>query len=572
VGHGAVRVLGAGLLVAVAVADHALPAGPATRLGALALSAVLGLVLVLDSVRRLPRPGRMLVALRTRLVELALTAGALLLLASKVAVGLAAIGDPGEAARLAASYLQYALGFLLVAGLRAVAGGVTLRRLFQRLDLRPAQTVAVSFAVAVGVGTLLLALPVSLVRVEELSLLDALFTATSAVTVTGLTVYNVSEHHSLFGQAVLMGLIQLGGLGTMVLSASLVVLAGRRLRLRRAAAVQETLDLETLGEVRGQVLAIVAITLAVEAAGALGLWLLWRGRPEVPLPAFAAAFHAVAAFCNAGFSTLPEGLVPFRAHAGTTGLVALLIVVGGLGFPVLRVLPRWRPPGWRGARRPLPLHARLVLITTAVLLAGGALGVLALETRGVLAPLGWGERLLAAGFLSVTARTAGFNTLDTAALGAATLELLLFLMFVGASPGSTGGGVKTTTAATVVAALRATLGGRAQVTAFRRSIHPEQVNKALGLVGVAFAVNLLGITLLLATQAPEPRTLVFEAVSAFGTVGLSAGATPGLDAWGKLVVAGLMFVGRTGPLTLAFALAATANARVVYPAEHVMIG
>lgn len=562
------------LLGAIAAAEFLVPWRVVSAPLTLLLASMLTVRFIVQSVRHFRLAAHVRSVLRTRFIELALTAAALALLASKALVAGRGLLDPAARAALEAVYRQYAVAFLIVAGLRIVGGDFSVRRLLHRLDLRPAQTVALGFAATILAGTLLLSLPISVARLEALSLLDVLFTATSAVTVTGLVVYDPGSFHTPFGQAVLLALIQLGGLGTMAASASLVILAGRRLRLRQAAALQESMDLETIGNVRGQLLTVLALTVAAEAAGATALYLLWQGRPDVEAPAFAALFHAVSAFCNAGFSTFANGLAPFRDDLGTNAAVAALVVVGGLGVPVLSSLGRLALGAWRRRGAPLlTLHARLALATTGVLLAAGALLTLVVEWNGALAPLAWPQRLLAAGFLSVSARTAGFNTVDMAALGPATLWLLMGLMFVGGSPGSTAGGIKTTTAATVVATLRATLRGRPRVEAFRRTIPDEQVAKALALVGLSLAAVGVAAMALLATQRADPLALAFEAVSAFATVGLSAGVTSTLDTGGKTVVALLMFVGRTGPLTLGFALAArAARVRVTYPPEKIMIG
>lgn len=563
------------LLAAIALAEYALPWRAPGRVLTFLLAALLTARFVRQSLSHLRAAARVRAVLRTRFLELALTAAALLVLASKAAVWVQVLGGGAPAAALDRAYRQYAALFLIVAGLRLVAGDYPVRRLLHRLELRPAQTVALGFAGAILAGTLLLSLPLAVERLEALSLLDALFTATSAVTTTGLVVYDPGAFLTPFGQVVLIALMQLGGLGTMVVSASLVLLAGRRLRLTRAAALQESMDARTLGQVRGLLTTLVALTAVAEALGALALWALWAGRPEVPAPAFAALFHAVSAFCTAGFSTFAGGLTAFRDDAGTNLAVGLLVLLGSLGSPVLYNLARVaRPARWRVRVAHLSLHVRLALTTTALLLAGGALAGLLLEWRGALQGLGAGPTLLAALFLAVTSHsTAGFNTLDTVRLAPATLCVVMLLMFVGGNPGSTAGGIKTTTGATVVATLWATIRGRPRVDVFRRTIPDEQVAKALALVGISLAVVAGGAILLLATQPGAPLALIFEAVSAFGTVGLSAGATAALDASGKLVLVALMFVGRTGPLTLGFALAArAARSRIAYPPEKIMIG
>ena len=562
------------LLALIALAEYGSPWPVAGRAVTFALAAVLTIRFVRQSLRHLRLAAQVAPVIRTRIFELALTAVALALLASKGAVWLGELLHPGRTDSVDVAYRQYAAAFLVVAGLRIVVGDFSIRRLFYRLELKPAQTVALTFAAAILAGTLLLSLPLSVRQIEEISLVDALFTATSAVTVTGLLAYDPGTYHTALGQGVILLLIQLGGLGTMVASASLVIMAGRKLHLRRARMLQEALDLETVGHVRSQVKTLLGFTLLSEALGASALYVLWRGRGEIEAPLFAAVFHAVSAFCNAGFSTFASGLLDFRDDVATSTVVMLLVVTGGLGLPVLHGAARAAAAARSGRRAPgLSLHTRLALLTTGVLLAGGAVGVCLLEWRGMLAPLHWMSRVSVAAFLSVTSRTAGFSTVPIAELAPASLWLIMLLMFIGGSPGSTAGGIKTTTAATVAAALWATLGGRPRVEAFRRTIADEQVAKALALVGVALATVAGAILILLATQRGDALALTFEAVSAFGTVGLSTGITSALDTWGKVILMVLMFVGRTGPLTLGFALATrAAPARITYPTEKIMIG
>jgi len=561
------------LLIGIAVADYVLPWRGVRRVVAALLGAALVGNFLWDSARHIRMAAGLRSVLRTRLLELALTLAALALLASKIHVWATYYAQPAARPALEPVYHEYAIMFIVAATLRLVVGAFSVRRILHRLEFRPAQTVALGFALMILTGTLLLSLPPAVARLESVSMLNALFTATSAVTVTGLTVYDLS-HHTLLGQAILLLLIQLGGLGTMAASASLVILAGRRLRLRSAAAMQESMDLMTLGQVRAHVRTIIGVTLLAEGAGALLLYGLWRGDPAVASPGFAALFHAVSAFCNAGFSTFSANLAPFRDHAPTNLVIAALIVVGGLGFPVLHGLGQAVGRQLRGERGILlSLHTRLALRMTVTLLLVGTGALLLLERNGVLAEASWGGRLLAAGFQSVTARTAGFNTVEVGRLGPATLWVLMGLMFVGGCPGSTAGGVKTTTIATILATLRATLHGRDRVEVLGRTIPAEQVAKALAVTGVSLGMVAVAVLGLLISQAEAPLAVLFEAVSAFGTVGLSTGLTPRLTPGGKLMIMALMFVGRIGPLTLGFAIAVKERAaRVMYPTEKIMIG
>jgi len=562
------------VLAAIAAAEYLAPWRAAGRGAAVLLAALLTGQFLWDSARQLRRATHLRTVLRARFLELALTTAALAFLLSKVYVWVRFLPDLAARPVLEPVYRQYAAMFIVVAGLRLVVGEFPVRRILHRLELRPAQTVAVGFALTILTGTFLLSLPPAVSRLESVSMLNALFIATSAVTVTGLTVYDIGTFHTPLGQAVILGLIQLGGVGTMAASASLVVLAGRRLRLRSAAALQESMDVMTLGQVRSQIWTILLVTLIAEGIGTFLLLLAWWDHPAAGNVAFGALFHAVSAFCNAGFSTMPQGLLPFRDHWPTNLVMATLIVAGGLGFPVLYGLGRaiGRRVRGEGSGR-LSLHTRLALITTGALLVGGIVTVLVLEGNGILAGLSWPERLLTAGFQSVTARTAGFSTLEVGLLRPASLWILMLLMFIGGCPGSTTGGIKTTTAATMLITLWATVQGKDRVEAFGRTIPGEQVAKALALVGISLGTVALGILVLLAGQDGDTLGLTFEAVSAFGTVGLSTGVTPGLTAWGKLLIMGLMFVGRTGPLTLGFALATRERrSRVIYPAEKIMIG
>lgn len=561
------------LLGAMAVAEYVVPWRTAGRFTATVLAAFLSGQFLWDSVRQLRRATGLRTVLRARFLELALTAAALALLASKVFVWAQVLPDPDARHALEPVYRQYAATFLIVAGLRLLVGEFPVRRVLHRLELRPAQTVAMGFAATILLGTLLLSLPPAVTSLEAVSMLNALFTATSAVTVTGLTVYDIGTFHTPLGQTIILCLIQLGGLGTMAASASLVILAGRRLRLRTAAALQESMDIQTVGQVTGQIRTIVLTILAAEGIGTVLLLLAWHDHPLVPSVVFAALFHAVSAFCNAGFSTFSANLLPFRDHLATNVTVGGLIVLGGLGFPVIHGVRQMVAQRMRGERVVISLHTRLALRTTGILLAVGTVVVLLLESHGVLAGVSWPSRIMAAAFQSVTARTAGFNTLDVGAMRPATLWLLMLLMFVGGCPGSTAGGIKTTTAAAMVAALWATITGRDRVEALRRTIPAEQVAKALAVVGVSMAMIAAVAFGLLCAESEGPLALVFEAVSAFGTVGLSTGLTAGLGGWGKLFIMGAMFVGRTGPLTLGFALAVRERrSRVAYPAEKIMIG
>ena len=439
-----------------------------------------------------------------------------------------------------------------------------------------------SFALVIVAGTLLLSLSFAHAG-DTVSPLDALFTATSAVCVTGLTVLDTGTRFSPAGQAVILALIQTGGLGLMTFAVFMGVVLGRKVAFTDRMLIQESMQHSPKAGVRRLVRYVLTFTLAVEAAGAALLWLRFRGQFPAGQAIWQSVFHSVSAFCNAGFGLLPDNLVHYRADLLVNLAITGLIVVGGLGFLVNMELWDGARARLRGGRAPrLTLHARLALVVTAALLAVGTVAFLLLEWGNVLRGLPLGERLLAAWFQSVTPRTAGFNTIDYGQVGSDTLFVTIFLMFVGASPGSTGGGIKTTTFGLLVALVVARWRGRGRATLFHRTIPHAVMDRALLLALLAWALVSLAIALLVATEThgvpfgvAEPRfvALMFEAVSAFGTVGLSTGITAALSAPGKVVLVALMFAGRVGPLTLVLAVGPRhERGRFRYAEENVMVG
>ncbi len=444
-----------------------------------------------------------------------------------------------------------------------------------------------SFAAAVAAGTLLLLLPASTRR--PLGVIDALFTATSAVCVTGLAVVDTGSTFTPLGQALILVLIQAGGLGIMTFAVFFAVaVGGARPSFQERFVIEESLLHSPHADMARLLRRVLGFALGVEALGALALWPVFADRLGPGHGLWAGVFHAVSAFCNAGFSLFADSLTGYRGHAGVNLVITGLIVVGGLGFLVnlelgaqLRARLGGRAARAGRERRPLSLHAKLVLSVSAALLLLGALGCLALEHDNLLRDLPWRERLLAAWFMAVTPRTAGFNTVDYGQASAATLFFTAMLMFVGASPGSTGGGIKTTTLGLLLALLRARRRGSPGVFAFSRALPRNVVERALSvsLLSAALIAGVL-LLLLLAEQGQvaysAARTpflpLLFEAVSAFGTVGLSTGITPELSPAGRLLVVGLMFAGRVGPLTLALVGVGGGAPRYRYAEESVMVG
>jgi len=416
-----------------------------------------------------------------------------------------------------------------------------------------------SFALLILVGTLGLLLLPGLYTGSRLGFVDALFTATSAVCVTGLVVVDTATYFTPFGQAWILLLVQLGGLGIMTLATLIILALGQRLtRDWEQVAGGDVRVLHRIDEV-SLVRAILVYTVAIESVGALVLWLLWRG--ELGSAAvWHAVFHSISAFCNAGFSTFTDSLAGFQGDAPTILWISVLIILGGLGFVVLADLRAWIVA--RGSRR-LSLNSRIVLIVTGLLLTGSALLFLVFEAHFDLAAMGLFDRTVNAWFMSVTARTAGFNTIDYATATNASLILTLLLMLIGGSPGSTAGGLKTTTVAVLLLLLWTRLRGRQETSVFGRTIPRDTAERSAGIVVGSLVLLGACVFILLLTEYPLETeldrvrflSLVFEAHSAFGTVGLSMGATPDLTTAGRLLIVFLMFVGRVGPLAIASSMA-----------------
>jgi len=470
---------------------------------------------------------------------------------------------------------------LLIASLfRATGLG---QRTLDLLFRNPAVGTLASFAGGILAGTVLLALPRSTIDLRGLPWIDALFTSTSALCVTGLSTINVSAAPGMdpglptlspFGQGVLLLLIQAGGLGIMTLSlAAFQAIAGGSLGLRGRSLAQNLVDDEGAVSTGTSLASILGMTLVFEGIGTLWLTLafwqnldldwsgaLWHG-----------AFHAVSAFCNAGFSTFPSSMTGFLHAPEVLVPVAGLIVLGGLGFPVFLALFSRR--NWQGRHLRMPLHARLALRMTVLLLVLGTVLLLLTDWDGAQAGLSMDERLWASFFQSVTARTAGFNAVDMARTSRTAILVYLIWMFVGASPGGTGGGIKTTSVAVLLLSLRSLLRGQEAITVMGRTLPFRTFQKAGMVTLLSFTVTALVAGGLTWTQADLPGShLVFEAVSAFGTVGLSLGATPRLDLWGKLLLVVLMYLGRVGPLTLVTALGQRPKVSVQFPEGRVLVG
>ncbi|RMG55583.1 MAG: Trk family potassium uptake protein [Acidobacteria bacterium] len=442
--------------------------------------------------------------------------------------------------------------------------------------LKPAQMLALSFLFTIGVGTYFLTLPAATADQQGASFLNALFTATSATCVTGLIVVDTSTYWSRFGQTVILILIQIGALGIMTISTSAALLLGRRLGLRERVVLHEIFDEAMAEELIRLIRNIITLTFVIESVGFALLLVEFLGRaPSWTEALYQAVFHSVSAFCNAGFSLASDSLMGFVNDLGVNLIISTLIILGGLGYTVLggisslwpvkrRLRLRWRA---------LSLHTKLTLVTSLALISLGTVLFFFFEFDNTLLHLSLKDQIVAAYFQSVTARTAGFNTVDIGQLKPTTLFVLMILMFIGASPGSTGGGIKTTTVAVLILSVRSIIHQREEVEAFGRTISRTMIYKAAAIAVISLGVVLSLLLVLLAVEQGDFLALAFEAVSAFGTVGLSTGITPQLTTWGKLIIIIMMYVGRIGPLTLALAIGEPKRRLpIAYPQGRVWIG
>ncbi|MDP8229557.1 MAG: potassium transporter TrkG [Candidatus Gorgyraea atricola] len=449
--------------------------------------------------------------------------------------------------------------------------------------LKPPQVVIFSFLIAILIGAVLLSLPQSSSDGESIGAVDAFFTATSATCVTGLIVKDTGTDFSDFGRSVILFLIQIGGLGIMTLSTFFAILLGRKLTLRENVVVKGALDHHSVLGLKTLILYILGITFCLEAIGAA---LLYNRFGDI----YASIFHAISAFCNAGFSLNAASFALYRQDAYVNLVMIALIILGGIGFIVLIDIPkifRWAfrklflgsKEGVKHLFAKLSLQTKMAVSVSAALLLLGAAVFFLLENHQVLDGLGLKDKILTSFFQSTTSRTAGFNTVSIADLASPTLFFIIILMFIGASPGSTGGGIKTCTFGVLLAGAWSMIKNRNNIQGFKRTIPRPIFRKAVMIAGLA-VTWIVGFTMLLSFVERGNEAMpnyflqiLFEVTSAFGTVGLSTGITPILSPAGKFLIMITMFVGRIGPLTLALAVAMKEQQIIYkYPEEKVMVG
>lgn len=436
----------------------------------------------------------------------------------------------------------------------------------------PGRQVALAFFLAIAVGTVLLWLPMASTGAGTTTLLTAWFTAVSAVCVTGLVVVDTGTHWTFFGQLVILALIQLGGFGMMTAATLLGLMVNRSLRLKTRLIAQVETHSIGLGDVYSVARIVLVVTLIAEVI--LATILGWRFHGAYDMAwgqaAWYGIFHSVSAFNNAGFGIHADSLVRYASDAWVLMPIAVAVVVGGIGFPVFHdIRMRWRDPHhWS-------LHTKLTLVGSLVLLAGGTLVLLAFEWSNpeTLGPMDMGDKALSAFFASVSARTAGFNSIDIGALTNESWALHYFLMFIGGGSAGTAGGVKVGTFLVLMLLVYSEIRGRKDVEAFGRRISGSSQRQAITVLVLGAGMVVLGtLVILRGTDLPTDQ-VIFEVISAFGTVGLSTGITAELPPSGQLMLTLLMYVGRVGTITLAASLAMTQfRAAYRYPEEHPIVG
>ncbi|WHY22453.1 TrkH family potassium uptake protein [Paenibacillus sp. G2S3] len=408
------------------------------------------------------------------------------------------------------------------------------------------------FASIILIGALLLMLPISSTSQNALSFIDALFTSTSATCVTGLVVLDTGTTFTIFGKTVIMVLIQVGGLGFMTMATLFAMMMKRKISLRDRLILQEAMNQGSMEGIVRLIRRVLIYSLVIEGCAAVLLSIRWAFDMPLGKAIYFGIFHAVSMFNNAGFDIFGDfrSLTDYVYDPLVNIVVMFLIVSGGIGFIVMSDLVEFR------VKRKLSLHSKVVLSTTAGLILIGALVIFIFEftNQRTLGNLNFGGKILSAFFQSVSPRTAGANTVDIAGLRQASQFFMVILMFIGASPGSTGGGIKTTTFTLMIGAVIAMLRGREDVVLFRYRLAQERIYKALTLTLLALLLVLSVSMLLSTTEDSNFLAILFETTSAFATVGLSMGLTPELSVIGKILICLTMFAGRLGPLTLVYAL------------------
>lgn len=438
--------------------------------------------------------------------------------------------------------------------------------LYEPIQLNPPQILALLFLVLVLAGALLLKLPIA--SEKGVSWIDAFFTAVSAATVTGLVTVDPGSTFTLFGEIVILFLIQVGGLGIMSFAVLVVLMLGKRIGIKQRLIMQEALNQPSIGGVIRLVRNLLVFSLSIEAVAVILLSFRWVPDLGWGKGIYYSIFHTVAAYNNAGFGLWPDNLVRYVGDPTVNLVITLLIITGGIGFTVLVDL--WYSKKWKE----LSLHSRIMIWSTLFVNVVSILVFYAFEYNNphTLGHLSLGEKIWAAYFQGISPRTAGFNTIDIAGMRQDSLLFMIMLMFIGAGSASTGGGIKLTTFIVIIFAVLTFLRGKNEVTVLKRTIRTGIILRALAIATISMLLVFTGVMLLAMTEKAPFLTILFEVVSAFGTVGLSMGLTFKLTLIGKIIIICVMFLGKIGPLTLAFSIARPDKSNIRYPDGDLFTG
>ncbi len=433
-------------------------------------------------------------------------------------------------------------------------GGLSMKlikKYLNRLELNPPRVLALGFGALILFGALLLNLPIATKTGESIGFINSLFTSASAVCVTGLVVVNTAEYWSLFGQIVIIILIQMGGLGFTTMATIVALLLGKKITLKERLIIKEQLNQETMSGLVKLTRYVIFSTFLIEGIGALLLSTRFIPKFGLNKGIWFSIFHAISAFCNAGFDIIGDSIAPFVGDFIINITIGFLIIIGGLGFTVYIDISRNK-----GFKK-LSLHSKLVITITAILVIGGMLVFFMTEKNNpdTLLNLTGKERVLASFFQSAITRTAGFYSVDISKLYDTTVFIMIILMYIGGSPGSTAGGIKTTTFGTILFTTIAVIKGDKDVVVFNKRLSQDIINRSLAIASIGLILVISVSVLLTLTEEATFLDLLFETTSAFGTVGLTRGVTPNLSDVGKLIITLTMYAGRVGPLTMAFAFA-----------------
>ncbi|MPM01257.1 Potassium/sodium uptake protein NtpJ [bioreactor metagenome] len=440
----------------------------------------------------------------------------------------------------------------------------------RKIKLKGVQILALGFLIAIFIGGIILSLPISSASGEATNFLDAIFTSTSAVCVTGLVTLDTSTYWSTFGQMVIMILIEVGGLGFMTFGVLISLVLGKKITLRERLIMQEAMNTHSIQGLVKMVKYILIFTVSVQVFGAVLLSTQFIPEYGIYKGLFYSLFHSISSFCNAGFDLFGTSLINYSSNTTVILVISTLIIIGGLGFTVLLEIYEFR------SIKKFSIHSKLVLISTLILILIGTLLMFVFERNNVetIANMNMKDKMLNSFFASVSPRTAGFNSVSTTAMTSVSKFLTIILMFIGGSPGSTAGGLKTVTFAILVLTVISVIRGREDAEIFGRRFSKGVVYKAFTILFIAVSLVIMFTMILLFTEVSASfMDILYEVTSAFGTVGLTLGFTPNLSSIGKVLIILMMYFGRVGPLTVMLALARkNKKSGYKYPEGKILIG